>query len=145
MLFLLPSRPKRNVCLRESKLKREIHGGLSIILCKSYPLWEGAKSVLTLQPLLARTATERAYTYGAVIGGRYWGVFGLLQAGGGRTLCGAVASFLFDQLFGGFDLVEGDALCGAPRLPHTFGVRLPLCLAFFISNRGHERPAIVGN
>ena len=45
-----------------------------------------------------------------------------------------------DQLLRRLQILERDALRRPPRLPHQFGVRLPLRLGLVVAHRRHVRP-----
>ena len=49
---------------------------------------------------------------------------------------------LLDQLLGGLEVLQGDALRGPPRLSHSLGVGFPLDLVLLISHRWNKRPTV---
>ena len=54
--------------------------------------------------------------------------------------CGVLLLLLLlDQLLGGLEVLQGDALRGPPRLSHSLGVGFPLDLVLFITNRRYKR------
>lgn len=45
---------------------------------------------------------------------------------------------LLDELLGGLEVLEGDALGAPPGLPHPLGVGLPLDLVLLVTDRRHK-------